>query len=214
METGSLHLGPLHSSFLNLLFWTICISPLTICPWLASVNGDVVQLQGKFFILSKMSLYVHPSIHPSIHARTHARTHTDLPTDRPTYLPTYLPTDLSTDIPTDVPTDIPTDLPTYRPTYRPTDRPTDPPTYRPTYLPTHAYLRTYLNGYTKYEKWVLISKKVLKRGTTTKVGKLVEMQIQFLFTKDCLSNAKFKIFELPIQELHCYCTVDIEVMQR
>ena len=56
METGSLYLGPLHSSFLNLLFWTIRMSPLTICPWFASVNGDVVQLQGKLFILSKMPL--------------------------------------------------------------------------------------------------------------------------------------------------------------
>ena len=56
METDSLYLGPLHSSFLNLLFWTIGMSPLTICPWFASVNGDVVKLQGKLFILSKMSL--------------------------------------------------------------------------------------------------------------------------------------------------------------
>ena len=56
METGSLYLGPLHSSFLNFLFWTIRMSPLTICPCFASVNGDVVQLQGKLFILSKMSL--------------------------------------------------------------------------------------------------------------------------------------------------------------
>ena len=56
METGSLYLGPLHSSFLNLLFWTICMSPLTICPWFGSVNDDVVQLQGKLIILSKMSL--------------------------------------------------------------------------------------------------------------------------------------------------------------
>ena len=56
METGSLYLGPLHSSFLSLLFWTICMSPLIICPWFASVNGDVVQLQGKLFILPKMSL--------------------------------------------------------------------------------------------------------------------------------------------------------------
>ena len=56
METGSLYLGPLHSSFLNLLFWTKCMSPLTICPWFASVNGDAVQLQGNLLILSKMSL--------------------------------------------------------------------------------------------------------------------------------------------------------------
>ena len=56
METGSLYLGPLHSSFLSLLFWTIRMSPLAICPWLASVNGDVVQLQGKLLIFSKMSL--------------------------------------------------------------------------------------------------------------------------------------------------------------
>ena len=32
------------------------MSPVTICPWFGSVNGDVVQLQGKLFILSKMSL--------------------------------------------------------------------------------------------------------------------------------------------------------------
>ena len=56
METGSLYLGPFHSSFLNLLFWTIHMYQLTICPWFASVNGDVVQLQGKLFISSKMSL--------------------------------------------------------------------------------------------------------------------------------------------------------------
>ena len=56
METGSLYLVPLHSSFFNLLFWTIGMSPLTICPCFASVNGDVAQLQGKSFILSKMSL--------------------------------------------------------------------------------------------------------------------------------------------------------------
>ena len=56
METGSLYLGPLHSSFLNVLFWTIRKSPVTICPWLGSVNDDGVQLQGKLFILSKMSL--------------------------------------------------------------------------------------------------------------------------------------------------------------
>ena len=56
MEAGSLFLGPLHSSFHSLLFWTIRMSPLTICPWFASVNGDVVQLPGKLFIFSKMSL--------------------------------------------------------------------------------------------------------------------------------------------------------------
>ena len=56
METGSLYLGPLHSSFLSLLFWTIRMSPLTICQWFASLNGDVVQLQGKLVIFSKMSL--------------------------------------------------------------------------------------------------------------------------------------------------------------
>ena len=50
METGSLYLGPLHSSFLNSLFWTIRMSQVTICPWFGSVKGDVVQLQGKFFI--------------------------------------------------------------------------------------------------------------------------------------------------------------------
>ena len=56
METGSLYLGPMHSSFLSLLFWTIRTSPLTICPWFASENGDVVQLQGKLLIFYKMSL--------------------------------------------------------------------------------------------------------------------------------------------------------------
>ena len=56
IETGSLYFGTLHSSFLNLLFWTIHMSTVTICPWFGSVNGDVVQLQGKLFVLSKMSL--------------------------------------------------------------------------------------------------------------------------------------------------------------
>ena len=56
MDTGSLYLGPLHSSFLNSLFWTIRMSPVTICQWFRSVNVDVVQLQDKLFILSKMSL--------------------------------------------------------------------------------------------------------------------------------------------------------------
>ena len=55
MEPGSLYLGPLHSSFPNLLFWTICMSPVTICPWFGSKNGNVVQLQDKF-ILFKMFL--------------------------------------------------------------------------------------------------------------------------------------------------------------
>ena len=32
------------------------MSPVTICLWFGSVNGDVVQLQDKLFILSKMSL--------------------------------------------------------------------------------------------------------------------------------------------------------------
>ena len=32
------------------------MSPVTICPLFRSVSGDVVQLQGKFFILYKMSL--------------------------------------------------------------------------------------------------------------------------------------------------------------
>ena len=32
------------------------MSPVTIYPWFGSVNDDVVQLQGKLFILSKMSL--------------------------------------------------------------------------------------------------------------------------------------------------------------
>ena len=56
MEIDSPYLGPLHSSFFNLLLWTIRMSPVTICPWFGSVNGDVVQLQCKLFILSKMSL--------------------------------------------------------------------------------------------------------------------------------------------------------------
>ena len=56
METGSLYLRPLHSSFLNLLFWTIRRSPVKMYPWFGSVNSDVVQLHSKFFILSKMSL--------------------------------------------------------------------------------------------------------------------------------------------------------------
>ena len=56
METGSLYLRPLHSSFFNLLFCTIRMSPVTICPWFGPVNSDVVQLQGKLFILSKMSV--------------------------------------------------------------------------------------------------------------------------------------------------------------
>ena len=56
METGSLYLGTFHNSFLNLLFWTVRMSPVTICPLFGSVSGDVVQLQGKLFILSKMSV--------------------------------------------------------------------------------------------------------------------------------------------------------------
>ena len=32
------------------------MSPVTICPWFGFVNGDVVQLQGKLFILSEMPL--------------------------------------------------------------------------------------------------------------------------------------------------------------
>ena len=56
METGLLYLGFLYSSFLSLLFWAILMSPLTICPWFASVNCHVVQLQGKLFIFSKISL--------------------------------------------------------------------------------------------------------------------------------------------------------------
>ena len=32
------------------------MTPVTACPWFGSVNGDVVELQGKLFILSKMSL--------------------------------------------------------------------------------------------------------------------------------------------------------------
>ena len=53
METGFLYLGPLHSIFLNSLFWTISMSSVIICPLFGSVNGDVVHLQGK---LSQMSL--------------------------------------------------------------------------------------------------------------------------------------------------------------
>ena len=56
LETGSLYLGRLHSSFLILLFWRIRMSPVTICPWFGPVNDDVVPLQGKLFILPKMSL--------------------------------------------------------------------------------------------------------------------------------------------------------------
>ena len=48
--------SPSHSSFLNSLFCTIRMSPVTISPWFGSLNGDVVQLQGKLFVLSKMSL--------------------------------------------------------------------------------------------------------------------------------------------------------------
>ena len=55
-KTGSLYLGPLHISFLSLMFWKIGLSPATICPWFESANGDVVQLQGKLFMLPKMSL--------------------------------------------------------------------------------------------------------------------------------------------------------------
>ena len=50
-ESDSLYLGPFHSSFISLLFWTIRMSTATICPWFGSVNGDVVQLQGKLIIL-------------------------------------------------------------------------------------------------------------------------------------------------------------------
>ena len=56
METDSLYFGLLQSSFINLLLYTIRMSPGTICPWFRFLNGDVVQLQGKLFILSKMSL--------------------------------------------------------------------------------------------------------------------------------------------------------------
>ena len=56
MKTGSLYLGPLHSTFPNFLYWIIHMSPVTICPWFGSVNGDAVQLQGKLFMLSNMSL--------------------------------------------------------------------------------------------------------------------------------------------------------------
>ena len=57
METGSLSLGPLYSSSLNLLFWAINMSPNTICPWSGCVNeDDDAQLQGKLLILSKMLL--------------------------------------------------------------------------------------------------------------------------------------------------------------
>ena len=44
METGILYLEPMRSSFLNLLFWTIQMSPATICSWSGSVNGHVVAL--------------------------------------------------------------------------------------------------------------------------------------------------------------------------
>ena len=67
------------------------------------------------------------------------------------------------------------------------------------------------NGYTKDEKWVLLSKKKIpKRGTTTKDGELVEMQIHFHFKKECLRNTKFKISELLIPELYSYNKVDGE----
>ena len=51
-QTGSLKLGSLDSSFLNLLFWTI---------YMSQVNKNkvwifIVQLRGKLFTLSKTSL--------------------------------------------------------------------------------------------------------------------------------------------------------------
>ena len=56
METGSLNLGPLCSSFVNLFIWTIRVSPVKICPWFGSENGDDLQFaQGKLYLLSKMS---------------------------------------------------------------------------------------------------------------------------------------------------------------
>ena len=48
--------GPSHSNFLNFLFCAICMFPVKICPWSVSVNGGVLQLQGKSFIFSKISL--------------------------------------------------------------------------------------------------------------------------------------------------------------
>ena len=39
-----------------MLSYAIRLSPVTICPWFGSVNGDVVQLQDKLFVFSKMSL--------------------------------------------------------------------------------------------------------------------------------------------------------------
>ena len=41
------------------------MSPVTICPWFGSGNGDVVQLQSKLFILSKMSLVTNAFINCS-----------------------------------------------------------------------------------------------------------------------------------------------------
>ena len=56
MKTVSLYFGTSLRSFLNLLFYAIRMSPVTICPWFRSVNGDVVHLQDKLFVFSKMSL--------------------------------------------------------------------------------------------------------------------------------------------------------------
>ena len=38
------------------------MTPVTACPWFGSVNSDFVELQGKLFILSKMSLVYNVSI--------------------------------------------------------------------------------------------------------------------------------------------------------
>ena len=71
------------------------------------------------------------------------------------------------------------------------------------------------NGYTKEEKWVLLSKKnIPKRGTTAKDGKLVETQIHFHFKKECLRNTKFRMCELLIPEFYSYNKVDVELMER
>ena len=61
---------------------------------------------------------------------------------------------------------------------------------------------------------LLSKKKIPKRGTTTKDGELVEMQIHFHFKKECLRNTKFKISELLIPELYSYNKVDVELMER
>ena len=64
MKTVSLYFGTSLRSFLNLLSYAIRLSPVTICPWFGSVNGDVVQLQDKLFVFSKMSLVSNVFINP------------------------------------------------------------------------------------------------------------------------------------------------------